>query len=446
MKPNKIVFAVALTIVLLTLSIFVVKDLNFHWSEVGEDKAKLTVNFLLPMDQTVFNEHIKIQNQLGYEENFACQVKWINDHVCEIIVEEKGQVKGQKVQLIVDKAPTIYGSLYKNAIIPIQFKTPIHIVEPIEEVLISTTQSCLVKFNTPMQKEVIHKYLASDAEFIIEPLKRMESGKEIIDYTTFTFTPKQPLENDHKYILTFKKGMPSQSGVMLNENQNIVLKTDTKPMIDEVTPKNGSKWVGLYPRMSIRSQTPMAAAYIELDGKRLKGELKNDYYAEFYPESVLGTGRNYKAYAQIQAASGELSDKVPFQFTTLPIKEDRYWGEVLLGKNQEMIIYQGMQEVKRIQCSGGDVKTPTPKGTFYITDKGDKYFSESENEGANYWLTLSEGIRVHGMSRDENWEIKMEVLNRLGEGQTKGNIVMREEDALWLYDHLPIDTMFVIHP
>lgn len=446
MKPNKIVFAVALTIVLLTLSIFVVKDLNFHWSDVGEDKAKLTINFLLPMDKSSFNQHIKIQNQLGYEENFACQIKWINDHVCEITIEEKGQIKGQKVQLIIDKAPTMYENIYKDAMIPIQFKTPIHIIEPIEEVLISTTQSCLVKFNTPMQKEVIHKYLASDAEFTIEPLKRIEAGKEIIDYTTFTFTPKQPLENDHKYILTFKKGMPSQSGVMLNENKNIVLKTDTKPVIDEVMPKSGSKWVGLYPRMIIRSQTPMEAAYIELDGKLLKGELKNNYYAEFYPEAVLGAGRSYQAYAQIQAASGELSDKTSFNFTTLPLKEDRYWGEVILGKNQEMIVYQGTQEVKRIQCSGGDTKTPTPRGTFYITDKGDKYFSETEKEGANYWLTLSEGIRLHGMSRDENWEIKMNVLNRLGEGQTKGNIVMREEDALWLYNHLPLDTMFVIHP
>ena len=446
MKPNKIVFGVALTIVLLTFSIFVVKDLNFHWSEVGEDKAKLMVNFLLPMDKTSFNQHIKIQNQLGYEEDFACQVNWVNDHVCEIIIEEKGEIKGQKVQLIIDKAPTVYGNIYKDAMIPIQFKTPIHIIEPIEEVLISTTQSCLVKFNTPMQKEVIHKYLASDAEFTIEPLKRVEAGKEIIDYTTFTFTPKQPLENDHKYILTFKKGMPSQAGVMLNENQNIVLKTDTKPVIDEVIPKSGSKWVGLYPRMIIRSQTPMEAAYIELEGKLLKGELKNNYYAEFYPESVLGSGRNYEAYAQIQAASGELSDKMAFSFTTLPLKEDRYWGEVVLGKNQEMVVYQGAQEIKRIQCSGGDSKTPTPRGTFYITDKGDKYFSEVEKEGANYYLTLSEGIRVHGMSRDENWEIKMDVLNRLGEGQTKGNIVMREEDALWLYNNLPVDTMFVIHP
>ena len=111
-----------------------------------------------------------------------------------------------------------------------------------------------------------------------------------------------------------------------------------------------------------------------------------------------------------------------------------------------MIVYQGTQEIKRIQCSGGAPKSPTAKGTFYIKDKGDKYFSETEKEGANYWLTLSEGLRIHGMSRNEHWEIKMNVLNRLGEGQTKGNVVMREEDALWLYNNLPLDTMVVIHP
>ena len=39
----------------------------------------------------------------------------------------------------------------------------------------------------------------------------------------------------------------------------------------------------------------------------------------------------------------------------------------------------------------------------------------------------------------------MDVLNRLGEGQTKGDIVMREEDAMWRYENLPSDTMIVIH-
>lgn len=438
MKPNKIVFAVALTVVLLTLSIFIVKDLNFHWTEVSEDKASITINFLLPMDKASFNEHIKIQNQLGYVEDFACKVNWISDHVCKIVLEEKGQIRGQKVQLIIDQAPTTYDKIYKEATIPIQFKAPIHILEPISEILISTTQSFIVRFNTPMKKEVIHKYLASDAEFIIEPLKN--------DDTSFTFTPKKPLENDHKYILTFKKGMPSQSGIMLEENQKILLKTDQKPLIDEVTPKSGSKWVGLYPRIIVRSKTPMKTAYLELDGELLTGELKNDYYAEFYPDYVLGADRSYQGNVQIQAASGELSDKMPLSFTTLPLKENRYWAEVILGKNQEMIVYQGTQEVKRIQCSGGATKTPTLKGTFYITGKGDKYFSETENEGANYWLTLSEGIRIHGMTRNEYWEIKMNVLNRLGEAQTKGDIVMREEDALWLYDQLPVDTMVVIHP
>lgn len=446
MKPNKIVFAFALTAVLLTLSIFIVKDLNFHWIEVNEDKASVTINFLLPMDKASFNAHIKIQNQLGYEEDFACTINWINDHVCELVLEEKGEIRGQQVQLMIDQAPTTYEKIHKDATIPIQFKAPIHIIEPVDEILISTTQSFIVRFNTPMKKEVVHKYLASDGEFIIEPLKIIQNGKEIIDYTSFTFTPKKALLNDHRYILTFKKGMPSQSGIMLEESQKVVLNTDIKPLIEEVSPKTGSKWVGLYPRIIVRSKTPMKSAYLELDGELLTGELKNDYYAEFYPDYVLGADRNYSGNIQIQAASGELSDKMPLSFTTLPLKENRYWAEVVLGKNQEMIIYQGTQEVKRIQCSGGSPQTPTLRGTFYVTSKGDKYFLEEENEGANYWLTLSEGIRIHGMTRNEYWEIKMNVLNRLGEAQTKGDIVMREEDALWLYEHLPLDTMVVVHP
>lgn len=445
MKPNKIAFAVALTIVLLTLSIFVVKDLNFHWIEVNEDKASITINFLLPMDKTSFNNHIKIQNQGSYLEDFSCQIKWINDYACVITLKEEGQIKGQKVQLMIDKAPTTYKTLYKNATIPIQFKADIQLIEPLKDILISTNQSFIIRFNTPMNKEVIHKYLASDAPFIIEPLKLEKDNKVITDYTSFKFTPKSSLENNRKYILTFKKGMPSQSGMMLKENQMVMLHTDIKPIISEISPRSGSKWVGLYPRIIVRSETPMKMAYLELDNEILTGTLKNEYYAEFYPDYVLGIDREYTATVQIESHSGELSDKETLRFSTVPIKDDRYWAEIILGKNQEMIVYQGKKEIKRIQCSGGSEKTPTLIGTFYIQGKGDNYFSEIENEGANYWITLSEGIRIHGMTRNSNWEIKMDVLNRLGQGQTDGNIVMREEDALWLYNTLPLDTMIVIH-
>lgn len=445
MRPNKILFSSALTLVLLTLALFIVRDLNFHFLEVDDKGATVTINFLLPMDRTTFKDSLKIQNQLGYAEDFSCTIEWLSPRVCRIHIKEEGQIQGQKVQLIIDHAPTQYGKLTKEAVIPIQFQSQVMIVEPKEALLIGTKASFMVQFNTPMNKDMLNRYLSSDAEFIIEPIQHTKGGKTIVDYTRFKFTPKKPLLNDHKYILTFKKGMPSQSNVMLEESQHIVLQTDKKPIISQVMPPTGSKWVGLYPRILLESQTPMVAAYLQLEGKMLTGTLKSEYHAEFYPTKILNPDHTYIGSVQIEAASGELSDPMPMQFTTQPIGKDKYWAEVRLGKNQEMVVYKGQEEVKRIQCSGGSTKTPTAFGTFYLKSKGDKYFLDDTQEGSNYWLMLSEQIRIHGMTRNEYWEIKMDVLNRLGEGQTKGDIVMREEDALWLYENLPIDTMVVIH-
>lgn len=445
MKPSKTLFLSALTLVLLTLALFVVRDLNFHWVEVDEAGATVTINFLFPMDKEGFKDTIKVKNQLGYAEEFGCKVDWVSPQVCKLQLTEEGDVRGQKIYLIIDHAPTKYSGMTRQATIPIQFQSDIQIVSPVDEILIATTQSFEVQFNTPMNKDVIHRFLSSDADFIIEPVQYTQDGKNITDYTRFNFTPKKPLENDHKYILTFKKGMPSQSNVMLAENQKVVLHTDIKPQIDTVSPNVGSKWVGLYPRISVASKTPMTAAYLQLGDETLVGKLKSEYRAEFYPKELLTPDKIYKGNIQIEAASGEKSDPFAIHFTTQPLAEDRYWAEIKLGKNQEMIVYQGSQVVKNIQCSGGSEKTPTTKGTFYVQSKGDKYFSEEHLEGGNYWIMLSEQIRIHGMTRDEYWHIKMDVLNRLGEGQTKGDIVMREEDAMWLYENLPSDTMVVIH-
>ncbi|MEG0085261.1 MAG: L,D-transpeptidase family protein [Niameybacter sp.] len=445
MRPSKTLFLSALTLVLLTLALFIVRDLNFHWVKVGPEGATVTINFLFPMDKDAFQDTIKIQNQLGYTEEFTCSTNWLSSSVCQLKLKEAGSIRGQKVQLIIDHAPTQYGKMTKQAMIPIQFQSDIQLVSPVDEILIATTQSFQVEFNTPMNKDILHHFLSSDAEFIIEPVKYTEGGKTVIDYTRFNFTPKKPLENDHKYILTFKKGMPSQSNVMLKENQKIILKTDIKPEIDEVSPVIGSKWVGLYPRITVLSKTPMKSAYLELNNEMLVGDVKSEYHAEFYPQSLLLPDTRYDGIVQIEATSGERSDPMAIYFTTQPLSQDRYWAEVKLGKNQEMIVYKGTEDIKHIQCSGGSQKTPTIRGTFYVQSKGDKYFSEDAQEGGNYWIMLSEQIRIHGMTRDEYWHIKMDVLNRLGEGQTEGDIVMREEDALWLYETLPNDTMVVIH-
>ena len=177
----------------------------------------------------------------------------------------------------------------------------------------------------------------------------------------------------------------------------------------------------------------------------LEGVKKSDYRMDFYLPAVLEPNTNYEAEIQIQSPTGEKSAKTKVRFQTVPVTSERIWVEIIVGANHELVVYKGKEEVKRMICSGGSTEHPTLNGTFYLQAKGESHYDDKANEGGNYAMQLSEGIIIHGMSRDQNWELKSSVYNRLGEGQTFGKIVLKEEDAKWLYETLPVDTMVIIH-
>lgn len=447
MKPSKTLFSIALMVVMLTGSIYFLKNFSLTWVEVQQDKAIITVNFLFPMAKENLAQCIKIQPQISSAQDFKCTIRWLSDKTAQITLEECSTIKGQKVRLIINNAPDRTRKVRKNAEMSIQFRSPISILSPQEELLIGTKTPFIIHFNTPMKKSMLHKYLESDAHFYIEPVKReLPNGKEEIDPTTYAFIPKEKLENSKKYVLSFRKGMPSESGVMLQEDTNVLLYTDSKPNITSLIPPTGSKWIGLFPKISLETDKPITEAYIELDGKTFKGKQITAYKAEFFPESLLKPETTYALKAKVKAPSGEMSEMKQTLFTTVPVHEDRIWVEIILNPTKSsLVVYKGEKQLKKMLCSGGKKETPTPYGTFYTYEKGEKYYSHKDNEGANSWIMLSEGIIIQGITRDEYWKIKNNIAQHLGEAQTKGNIILSEEDALWLYSALPNDTMVIIH-
>ena len=417
------------------------------WTEVDDQGARITINFLIPMDQEKLASSIQVKSNKIYANTFSSSIEWTGPQTCVITLEEQGAVKGQDVILLIQKAPTQYRNISKSASIPVQFQSNVEIVEPREEILITTEEPFYIRFNTPMDARTLNKYLQSDATFTIKAVEVMgEDGKTYTDDTYFEFTPKAQLENDRKYLLSFRKGMPSKAGNLLQDSLQVVVQTDTVPLIERIIPADGSKWVGLYPRITVESKTPMETAYIEIAGERLQGTKRSQYRVDFYLSHVLEADQAYTAKVQIQAPSGELSPKSEVTFQTVPITNDRIWAEIILGRSHEIRIYQGTTELKRFVCSGGTATTPTPSGTFYLQGKEDSYYDDQINEGGNYAMQLSEGIIIHGMARDQNWELKYNVYNRLGEGQTNGKLILKEEDAKWLYEILPNDAMIIIHP
>lgn len=437
MNPSKKLFRVALLMVILIGGLFLLKDFNITWTQVVQNNAVVTVNFLFPMDQDKLKECIKIEGMDSEMQRYACMIDWLSPTTAEIKLQETGEIRGQKVRVLIDKAPTQYGWLKKSEAIPIQFKERVAIIEPSSELLISTDDSFVVKFNTPMNPNMLHKYLKSDAAFYIEPVRN--------DKSMFKFTPVKALANDHKYILTFGKGMPALSGVMLEEELSIVLKTDVKPEIFETYPSHMSKWIGLYPRITLQTDRPIVAAYLDMDGQKIAGKIKDGTRVEFILPEMLQPNKTYNWSVQVEAQTAEKSHVKPLRFSTVPIPQDRIWLEVTLGNPNQLIVHKGDKIVRKMICSTGREQFPTPVGTYYTEGKGEKFFDEHANRGANYWIKIADRILIHGMMRDEYWTPVYKVEEKLGKPQSKGNIILSEDDAKWLYERIKDDTMVIIH-
>ena len=197
MKPSKTLFGVSLTIVLLALTLFFLRDFNMVWTEVDDVGAQITLNFLIPMEQEELAQNIQIKSNKAYDNQFVSSIEWTGPQTCIITLEEKGQVRGQDVVLLIKNAPTKYAAIKKNASVPIQFKATVEIVEPREEILITTEEPFYIRFNTPMDARTLNKYLQSDATFTIEAVTSVDDqGNTFTDETYFKFTPKTKLEND----------------------------------------------------------------------------------------------------------------------------------------------------------------------------------------------------------------------------------------------------------
>ncbi len=443
---KKKLFKFSLISVILLVSLWILKDLSLSWVEVNPAYAQVTINFLFPMDKDKFPECIKLTSQLPYAKDFDYSIDWLTDSVVCIKLKEQNFIKGQKAQLLIKDAPSKLSFISRNAKAAIQFKSEVSIIEPTENILIATEKPFVVKFNTPMNKHKLYKYLQCDTTFYIEPAITFNHlGKQVEDPTAFVFTPKTPLENNGRYILSFRKGMPSQSGVLLKQDAQVILTTDIKPVIASTYPATDSKWIGLYPRLKIETDSPTVAGYLTINNTKIQGKNIDPYHLEFLLDKVLEPNTVYQAVFQVESASGELSIPKEIQFTTTNIEDDKIWLEVLTHTKAKINVYKGTQKIKTFLCSVGDQKHSLSLGTYYITDKGESFVDHQNREGANFWIKVYDGCMLQGLIRDEYWNIKQDYLNRLGKPVDRRNIIINDEDIKWLYHHITKDTMIIIH-
>lgn len=434
---NNKIFKVSLIGIILLVMVWFVKDFNFPEVSVNEDGAKVQINFIFPMDQDGFNDKISVLPSIGGTD-FECVTKWESSRKVLIKIKEKSDIKGQKVHLVVRHAKTRFPYIKKNANIPVQFQVTPKIISMNEGNNMPTHEPIIVTFNTPMKRANINKYIASDTEFEIMPV---EGGS----YCKWRLSPKEPLENNRKYVLSFKKGMPAISGKLLEQDLVISLKTATKPEFIGGKPENKERWIGLHPLIVFESNEAIKEARIEIDGEVVTGIIRDERWAEFTLPRLLDFETTYDVKAKSVSVWGEESEPYDFQFTTIPLDEERLWIEVILKEEHKVIVYKGRKQIRIMPCSGGAPETPTLLGTYFLKDRGTMFYARKISEGANNWIRINGNYLFHGLPRDKDWVISKEAEEKMGYPASHGCIRLREIDAKWLYDTIPENTMVIIH-
>lgn len=418
------------------------KYYNYSNVKLDDDKAKIMINFLIPMEQDDIKNKIIITSGIN-ESKCEYEYFWLSKNKVIVEIREIAHPKGLKYNI---QIKNLKSSIFfkKSFARQIQFKCIPELIEVGPGKIISTRGPIKLVFNTPIEKKEIDKYIQGDFDMSINPLKEFGIKGMVSNGTQWILYPIDDLENNSKYNITIKKGLESISGLNLEKDIKIGLETGDMPKLIKIQPDNNTTWISIYPQIVCEYSEKISKGYIKFNGGTGNIDIKENKLI-FKPDQLLKPGTTYSVKVQGQNEIGELSEEITSTFTTMPFEQNYLWVEVELGTIQKVTVRKGMEVVREMPCSGGLLESPTVLGTFYLKDRGDHFFSERFNEGATHWVRITDQYLFHGIPRDENWNIITSELNKIGQRASHGCIRLKEEDAEWFYLNVPHNTMVIIH-
>lgn len=415
---------------------------NLVLIDINEDTAVIKINFLIPMKQFKIEESIKIKS-FTPGSKYHCDLKWENENVLRVNLKEISNFKGQKVMFTMNGAETKIPFISKSLSVDVQFQTEPRLIKVENDENISTEGPLILQFNTPMDIKSTNQFIQSDIQFEISPYQ-LEDNEKHTDYCKLMLYPKEKMKNESNYLVIIKKGLKAQCGHTIKEDIKIQIHTASKPYIIDTVPRQSAKWVALYPKMSAQMSEDFSDAIITIDGVKQNVKIKGDKL-EFLPYDILKPEKEYEVNIQGISKFGEKTEPYIIKFTTMPLKEEELWVEVVLKEKHEVLIHKGKDIIRRMPASGGLPDQPSVVGTFYIQDRGSSFFSPRFNEGAVYWVRIIDQFLFHGIPRDNHWNIIQTELDKIGKPASHGCIRMLDEDAKWFYENIPHGTMVIIH-
>lgn len=95
-----------------------------------------------------------------------------------------------------------------------------------------------------------------------------------------------------------------------------------------------------------------------------------------------------------------------------------------------------------ILCTTGSNTSPTIRGLFKISDRGEWFYSDRLRSGAKYWVRFHDAYLFHSHIMDKNKDV---IDTTLGRRKSNGCVRMSVEDARWFYQQIPTGSTVLIH-
>jgi lipoprotein-anchoring transpeptidase ErfK/SrfK len=92
---------------------------------------------------------------------------------------------------------------------------------------------------------------------------------------------------------------------------------------------------------------------------------------------------------------------------------------------------------RTIQCATGKNESPTIRGTFTVSQRGDWFYYPRYRSGAKYWVGFNGDYLFHSITFDASGSIKDATL---GKRASSGCVRMSVEDSRWIYNNIPTGT------
>lgn len=110
-------------------------------------------------------------------------------------------------------------------------------------------------------------------------------------------------------------------------------------------------------------------------------------------------------------------------------------------RRQKLYIYKKSESKWKIQkifdCATGKNESPTIKGDYKLSGRGNWFYSERLGSGGMYWIRFYGPYLIHSVAMDKNKNITDGVVS---EKRSSGCIRLLVDDAKWVYENVPDGT------